>query len=76
MDLLREYLKVHPVAKTTGLEIGSRLVLPAETMIRRPDLGVVRHDNPVPLELSDKTYSGIFDLCIESLSDSDERRCL
>ena len=39
-------------------------------MIRRPDLGVVRHDNPVPLELDDKTYSGIFDLCIESLSDS------
>ena len=70
VDLLREYLKVHPVAKTTGLEIGSRLVLPAETMIRRPDLGVVRHDNPVPLELDDKTYSGIFDLCIESLSDS------
>jgi len=70
VDLLREFSKTRPVGKTTGLEIGFRLELPYDTVIRRPDLGVVLDSNPVSLEPDDKTYSGIFDLCVESLSDS------
>jgi Uma2 family endonuclease/ribosomal protein L14E/L6E/L27E len=69
--LLNEFLEVRPVAKTTGLEIGFRFPLPHNTVkIRRPDLGVVLDSNPVSLEPDDKTYNGIFDLCVESLSDS------
>ena len=72
LKLLDEYLAVKPIAKITGLEIGFRLVLPDEVAIRRPDLGVVLHDNPIPLESTDKTYEGTFDICVESVSDSNE----
>jgi len=71
VDVLREYLTVRAVAQTTGLGIGFRFVLPHDTVIiRRPDLGVVLDSNPVPLESDDRVYRGIFDMCIESLSDS------
>jgi len=68
--LLRKFLKARPIAKTTGLGIGFRLELAINIVIRRPDLGVVLDSNPVSLEDDDKTYRGIFDLCVESLSDS------
>ena len=38
-------------------------------MIRKPDLSVVLQDNPHPLLPSDCSYHGVFDLCIEALSD-------
>jgi hypothetical protein len=68
--LLDHFLTVHPIAKKTFLEMGFRLALPLQTQIRRPDLGVVRVDNPVPLRDNDRRYRGIFDMCIEALSDS------
>ncbi len=75
MALLNYYLEVHPIAKTTGLEMGFRLVLPDEINIRRPDTGVVLNDNPVPHLLSDKSYKGRCDMCIEAISEStDEMR--
>ncbi len=37
---------------------------------RIPDLGVVLNSNPKSLHLRDRSYAGIFDLCIEALSDS------
>jgi hypothetical protein len=69
--LLDEFLKQHPIAKCTGLEHGFRLALSDRVVIRKPDLGVVRNDNPVPLGDFERSYRGIFDLCIEALSDSD-----
>jgi hypothetical protein len=57
-------------AKLTGLEMGFRLELPNETDIRRPDLGVVLNDNPVPLLPHHCAYFGIFDICVEAVSDS------
>ncbi|MCP4588602.1 hypothetical protein, partial [Pseudoalteromonas sp.] len=48
-ELLNHYLRVHPIAKPAGLEMGFRLILPDEVNIRRPDLGIVLNDNPVPL---------------------------
>ena len=69
--LLAEFLKVHPVAQYTGLDHGFRLVLPDRVVIRKPDLGVVCSDNAVQLGDLDRSYRGTFDLCIESLSDSD-----
>ncbi len=52
------------------LEIGFRLTLPHKTTIRKPDLSLVLHNNPIALGDHDRTYRGIFDLCVESLSDS------
>ncbi|MCP4702893.1 MAG: Uma2 family endonuclease, partial [Gammaproteobacteria bacterium] len=41
LKLLDYYLEVHPIAETTGLGMGFRMVLPDEINIRRPDTGVV-----------------------------------
>lgn len=68
--LLQEYLRSHPIATMIGLDIGFRLVLPHKTSIRRPDLALFRHTNPVTIHDDECTYRGVFDLCIEFLSDS------
>ena len=68
-ELLGHYLRTRPVAKIVGLEFGFRMVLPHKTVVRKADLGVVRNDNSVPLNRKDHSYKGIFDLCIEALSD-------
>lgn len=68
LKTLDQYLTTHPIAKITLLEIGFRLHPQAD--IRRPDLGVVLNNNPVPLRLYDRTYQGVCDMCIEALSDS------
>jgi Uma2 family endonuclease len=70
VKLLDHFLDVHPVARMTGLDMGFRMRLPDKTVIRKPDLGVVRNDNPVALQPLDRSFHGIFDLCIEALSDS------
>ena len=70
-SLLDQFLKIHPIAKCTALEHGFRLALPDRVVIRKPDLAVVRNDNPVPLGDLERSYRGTFDLCIEALSDSD-----
>jgi hypothetical protein len=71
--LLIEYLSTHPIADRVGLEMGFRLRLPERVSIRRPDYGLVLHDNPVPLQGLDQSYRGIFDLCIEGISTSSRR---
>ncbi len=68
--LLDAYLEVNPIAEKIGLEAGFRLNLLHKVTIRKPDLGVVLHTNPIPLKNKERSYHGIFDLCIESLSDS------
>jgi hypothetical protein len=70
--ILDQYLTVNPIAELTGLEMGFRLQLANKIKIRKPDLGVVLNNNPVPLLPTDRTYNGIFDMCIEALSDSSE----
>ncbi len=69
MLLLDHFLRTRPIAKLVALEMGFRLLLPTVTVIRKPDFGVVRNDNLQPLLLLDASYHGIFDLCIEALSD-------
>ena len=72
VKLLEFYLQTRPIADFTGLEMGFRLALPNKTAVRKPDLGLVLHANPVPLKLKDMSYHGIFDMCVEALSDSDK----
>jgi hypothetical protein len=71
-ELLNHFLRTHPIAKTTGLEMGFRLTLPGSTKIRCPDLGVVLNSNSVPLLPDDSSYKGTYDLCIEAISESTE----
>ena len=72
LDLLKDFLHVHPIARIIGLDTGFRMALPTKTTIRKPDLGVVLASNPVALHDEDRSYRGIFDICIESLSDSSQ----
>ena len=69
-SLLKEFLTAHPIAAMIGLDIGFRLALPQKISIRRPDLALILHTNPVAIADDECTYRGIFDLCIEFLSDS------
>jgi Uma2 family endonuclease len=71
VSLLEQFLTVHPIGKMVGLEFGFRLALPEKVAIRKPDLGVLSAKNPVDLDLYDRSFAGIFDLCIEVLSDSE-----
>ena len=70
-ELLRHFLHTRPIASMVALEMGFRLPLPHKTVIRKPDLGVVLKDNPRPLLPLDCSYHGVFDLCIEALSDKE-----
>ncbi|WP_058555632.1 Uma2 family endonuclease [Thiohalocapsa sp. ML1] len=69
LDLLRRYLESHPVGQIVAPDFGFRLAIAAGVKIRRPDCAVVRTDNPQPIGLRDAAYRGIYDLCIEALSD-------
>lgn len=73
MALLSHFLTTHPIARLVALEMGFRLPLPTGTVIRKPDFGVVRNDNPQPLLPLDVSYHGVFDLCVEALSDRERR---
>ena len=68
--LLEAFLDTYPLARTTWWEFGFRLALPGRTTARRPDIGVALNDNPDGLSPDDRTFSGIFDLCVEIISDS------
>jgi Uma2 family endonuclease len=68
--LLKDFLHVNPIARMIGLEMGFRMKLPKKVTIRKPDLGVVLNSNIAPLGDRERSYKGIFDLCIESISDS------
>lgn len=73
LGLVKDYLHVRPIGRMIGLEVGFRMALPNRVTIRKPDLAVVLNTNPVPLRDKDRSYRGIYDLCIESLSDSIQR---
>ena len=69
--LLKEYLTVFPIGRMMVLEMGFRLELgDNEVSIRKPDLAVILHANPVEAKPLDRSFHGVCDLCIEFLSDS------
>ena len=74
LRLLESYLRVYPIATLIMLEIGFEVPIGSGERVRIPDLGVVRNDNPIPAEPEDHNYAGTFDLCIESLSDSNSKQ--
>lgn len=70
LELLRHFLRVHQIGKILNLKIGFKLDLPEGQKVRKPDLGIVLNDNPVPIQPTDTSYHGTFDLCLEAISDS------
>jgi Uma2 family endonuclease len=73
LSLLNHFLDLRPIGKIVGLEFGFRLALPHKTTIRKPDLGILSLQNPVDLDIYDRRFAGIFDLCVEIVSDSKRR---
>ena len=70
LKLLSDYLFGNAIAEMTLLETPFKFNIPGQTKVRIPDMAVVLNSNPVPLGSHGRTYKGIFDLCVESLSDS------
>lgn len=70
IELLKEYLRTSRIGRVMTLEMGFRLDLGDEVSVRKPDLGVILHSNPVQAHPSDRSFHGICDMCIELLSDS------
>lgn len=68
--VLQQFLHTHPIAGLTTLDFGFTLQLPGKRTIRKPDLAVIRDDNPRAIQDLDRSYRGTFDLCVEALSDS------
>ena len=70
LELLRHFLRVNQIGKIANLETGFKLNLPTGQKVRIPDLGIVLNENPVPILQTDRSYHGVFDLCVEAISDS------
>jgi len=68
-DLIREYRNLSIQFQQISLEIGFQMFLRKGKKIRKPDIGFVGPDS-LQMALDDCTYKGIFDLCVEFLSDS------
>lgn len=73
LGLMKDFLHVRPIGRMIGLEMGFRMAYRNRVVIRKPDLAVVLNSNSTPLRDKDRSYRGIFDLCIESLSDSTQK---
>ncbi len=71
---LQQYLDHQPIAKLIDSgTFGFQMQLVNSRTIRKPDAAVVLNSNLQKLQKKDRSYHGIFDLCIESLSDSSKK---
>ena len=72
------FVQSNPIAELINLETGVTLTLMdaqerAENweVVRKPDIGVIRHDNPAPWGAREqRAYDGVCDMCVEEISDS------
>ena len=70
LGLVKDYLYVTKSGRMIGLELAFRMALAHKTAIRKPDLAIVLNSNAIALLDKERSYKGIFDICIESISDS------
>jgi hypothetical protein len=70
LGLVKDYLYVTQSGRMIGLELAFRMALAHKTVIRKPDLAIVLNTNRIASLDKDRSYKGIFDICIESISDS------
>jgi Uma2 family endonuclease len=71
--LLGYYLETTERGKAVFHDFGFRLALPGGTSIRKPDFAVVLIDNTTSLEQDDRSFKGVFDLCVELISDATQK---
>ena len=75
--IMDSFVNTHPIAELIYLETGFRLSTADREQptrlreaVRKPDIGVVRKDNPMPLKPHERSYQGVCDMCVEAVSDS------
>ena len=73
ISILEQFIRVNPIAYFFIVDIGFKMKFPNKTTIRKPDISIIRHDNPTPPNLKDCSYQGVYDMCIEFLSDSKKK---
>lgn len=73
MFLLEEYLRSHGKGELVSDDIGFRLDLGYKSSVRKPDMSVILADNSNEFQDFDRSFKGIYDMCIEFLSHSTKR---
>ena len=73
VNLIEQFFSVNPVGDLIITDIGFTILTPDKKIIRRPDFAIILKSNPVQPALSDRSYKGIYDICIEFLSDSKKK---
>ncbi|KPA15826.1 protein containing DUF820 [Candidatus Magnetomorum sp. HK-1] len=72
-EIIDQYLKVFPVARLITFDIGFSINLPNKKAIRKPDHTLILKSNPIQPDNLECSYKGIFDVCIEFLSDTQKK---
>jgi Uma2 family endonuclease len=72
LQILSYYLEVNRLAEAAMFEFLAEMEAGDKLIKRKPDLLLVRHDNPIPLQDDDESYAGVCDLCVELLSTSNQ----
>ncbi|MEM7134743.1 MAG: Uma2 family endonuclease [Chloroflexota bacterium] len=77
--ILFQFVRVNRIAILMNLELGFRIEVDdpnnpglKKLAVRKPDIGVILNENEIPWLPHERTYHGICDMVIESLSDSNE----
>ena len=56
-ELIRNFIKINPVAKPLIFETGFKPLIKKKKSVRKPDIGVILNSNPVPFVSGDFSYS-------------------
>ncbi len=72
LQILCYYLEVNHLAEAAMFEFLAEMEVGDKIVKRKPDLLIVRNDNPIPLHDDDDSYAGVCDLCVELLSTSNQ----
>lgn len=72
VQILSCYLEINHFAESALFEFLATMEIENKSVKRKPDLLVVRNDNPNPLHDDDISYKGVCDLCVELLSNSSQ----
>ena len=68
--IINHFLNFNPIARQIKSELAFTINLKDKTTIRKPDFSLILKSNPIQLNDFDCSYKGIYDLCVEYLSDS------
>lgn len=74
--LLDEFFKVNPIGDFFQDHISFSVNFPGKEAERIPDITVILYDNPERLDGEESRFKGVFDLCIEVVSNSNKRQII